>query len=570
MSRMPWRALLAALAGASLALSPVAAVATPTSVAGAAPAVSSAVVVPPPEYGPSWDDPRTPEQPVAVPASRHCTVRIVDHGFDSFDVYTHHFTPPAGCPGAWSKVVMRLTGSVAGRQFDRLGYLDVGGVRMLTLSTPEPSASGISWHVDKDVTALTPLLRSATDVTMFLGNVVDGTYTGVLNVTVDLDFSVAGPTAPAAATAAQVLPLTGATRDGSDLVGSLAVPRNTTRLLADVYATGSGGGCEEFWDTSAPAVSGYSCADGLPYREVDVSIDGRVAGVALPYPVIYTGGWSNPFLWYAVPSPHAFDIPALHYDLTPFVGGLTDGKAHDIRISVQGLPAGQSGWTLAPLFSVWRDAGSPRVTGATTRYAAPPTRGGGVSGTGGGGGSVGLRVDRTFGATGYLDTSAGRVTTSVDRTLRNTSQHTWTAGEARDSLDASWRDSSTVVVTPARGRVSVSTDDLRYLKKGVLGFVPHPGIDGASDVTGDLAITWAELTARQEGGRTVLARDVTDAYSGTASWIYGVPREERHAHADTTARYTVAAGAGTAAYAHRLRAVNGVFVLDRETVGEGG
>ncbi len=565
MMRMPWRTLVAVLAGASLALSPVAAVA-----ATAAPTVgvaSAAVVDPPPEYGPSWDDPRTPEQPVAVPASRHCTVRIVDHGFDSFDVYTRRFTPPAGCPGAWSKVVMRLNGSVAGRQFDRLGYLDVGGVRMLTLSTPEPSESGISWHVGKDVTALAPVLRSPTDVTMFVGNVVDSTYTGVLAITVDLDFYVTGPKAPAAATAAQVLPLTGATRDGSDLVGTLTVPRNTTRLLADVYATGSGGGCEEFWDTSVPADTGYSCADGLPYREVDVSIDGRVAGIALPYPVVYTGGWSNPFLWYTVPSPHAFDIPPLRYDLTPFVAGLTDGKAHDIRISVQGLPAGQSGWTLAPLFSVWRDAASARVTGATTRYAVPSAHGTAVSGSSGGGGSVGLRTDRTFGATGYLNTSRGRVTTSVDRTLHNTSQHQWTTGETDDRLDAAWRDGTTVVTTPARGPVSVVTDELRYAKVGVLGFVPHPGIDGAFDVTGDLAITWGQLTRQQTGGRTVLERDVADAYSGTASWIYGVPREERHAHADTTARYTVAAGPGTAAYTHRLRAVNGVFVLDRETGG---
>ena len=565
MTRMPWRTLLAVLAGASLALTPVAAVATTGTTAAVAAAVTSAVVDPPPEYGPSWDDPRTPEQPVAVPDSRHCTVRIVDHGFDNFDVYSRHFTPPAGCPGTWSKVVMRLTGSVAGRQFDRLGYLDVGGVRMLTLSTPEPSESGISWHVDKDVTALAPVLRSPTDVTMFIGNVVDGTYTGVLAVTVDLDFYVTGPKAPAAVTAAQVLPLAGATRDDSDLVGTLTVPRNTTKLLADVYATGSGGGCEEFWDTSAPADSGYSCADGLPYREVDVSIDGRVAGVALPYPVIYTGGWSNPFLWYTVPSPRAFDIPSLRYDLTPFVGGLTDGKAHDIRISVQGLPAGQSGWTLAPLFSLWRDAGTDRVTGATTRYAAPPAHGNAAMGNGGGGGSLGLRVDRTFGATGYLDTSLGRVTTSVDRSLHNTSQHRWTAGEADDRLEAAWRDATTVVTTPARGPVAVATEELRYAKKGVLGFVPHPGIDGAFDVTGDLAITWGGITRQQTGGRTLLERDVADTYSGTASWIYGVPREERHAHADTTARDTVAAGPGTAAYIHRMQAVNGVFVLDRET-----
>ena len=37
-------------------------------------------------------------------------------------------------------------------------------------------------------------------------------------------------------------------------------------------------------------------------------LDGKVAGIAAPYPHIYTGGWSNPFLWYAQPAPRAFDI----------------------------------------------------------------------------------------------------------------------------------------------------------------------------------------------------------------------------------------------------------------------
>ena len=91
---------------------------------------------------------------------------------------------------------MRLEGSVAGRQFDRIGYVDVGGVRMLTLSTPEPSVDGIRWHVEKDVTDLAPLLADPQQVQAFIGNVVDSTYTGVIHVTVDLDFYTTGTRQP--------------------------------------------------------------------------------------------------------------------------------------------------------------------------------------------------------------------------------------------------------------------------------------------------------------------------------------------------------------------------------------
>ncbi|RKT78249.1 peptide N-acetyl-beta-D-glucosaminyl asparaginase amidase A [Terracoccus luteus] len=527
---------------------------------------SSARVTPPPEYAAAWDDPRTPEPPVAVPGTRRCTVRIVDHAFTNFDVFTQDFTPPAACAGGWSKVVMRLQGSVAGRQFDRLGYLDIGGVRALTLSTPEPSPTGITWDVEKDVTDLVPLLRSPQQVSMFIGNVVDDTYTGVLDVTVDLDFYVTGRGAPKAQTADRVLPLADQGRDGTDLTGRVTVPRNSTRLVAEVFATGSGGGCEEFWDTSAPAGTGYSCADGLPYREVDVSIDGQLAGVAAPYPVVYTGGWSNPFLWYTTPSPKAFDIPPLGYDLTPFLARLNDGRAHDVRVSVVGLPEGQSGWTLSPRFKVWRDAGSRVVTG-TTAVAPPadPRVDATVTGEAGSGGSVALTGTRAFTAIGTLSTSAGVVTTSVQRSLENRSDHTWTAGEEDDVLKASWLDRQTVSTRTGGGAPVVERVERRYTKDGTLGFHPHPGIDGAYDVTGDLTILWRESAESRRSGALVDSRLETSWYSGEAAWIYGGPREERHATADTRSQARVvtrSADGTTSTYDRRLRSVNGVFVAD--------
>ncbi|GAA1906723.1 hypothetical protein GCM10009814_40130 [Lapillicoccus jejuensis] len=550
-------------------LAAVAVVLTALTGLASAPAVSAAAPTPPSQYGDSWDNPRTPEPPVAVPATRRCTERVVDHPFADFDVYHHQHVPPASCPGPWSKVVLRLDGSVAGRQFDRLGYVDIGGVRALTLSTPEPSAAGIHWHVEKDVTDLSALLEKRQDVSAFIGNVVDTTYTGVLDVTVDLDFYATGPGAPAADVPDAVLPLADPVRDGTDLVGSMTLPRNATRLLAAVDATGSGGGCEEFWDTSAPTSTGYSCSDGLPYREVDVSIDGRLAGVAAPYAVVYTGGWSNPFLWYTTPSPKAFDIPALGYDLTPFVGTLTDGRPHQLRVHVVGLPDGQSGWTLSPSFRVWRDAGATQVTGGlTSSSTGEPKVTSDVAGTGDGPGHVDLTATRSFTATGWVRTSTGRVTTTVQRALRNTSAHVWTDQEGDDTLHAAWRDTQTVTATPAAGRATVTTDERRYAKDGTLGFHPHAGVDGAYDVTGDLAITWHAGHVVTRGASVLADHQETSGYDGTASWVYGVPREDRHGEADTRSWSTVTdrgADGSTTSYQRRLHSVNGVVVADRTT-----
>lgn len=565
------RPVTSALVGAVLALTGATAASALPSTSSPAPAsprsaAAASTAQPPAEFGTDWDDPRTPEPPVAVPATRHCTVSVVDDSFADFGVHSHAYAPPPGCTGPWSKVVVRLTGSVAGRQFDRLGYLDVGGVRMLTLSTPEPSADGISWHVEKDVTDLAPLLADPQQVQMFIGNVVNETYTGVIHATVDLDFYTTGRGAPAAQTSDQVLPLESPTRDGGDLVGSLAVPRNSTRLLADVFATGSGGGCEEFWDTSSPASTGYSCPDGLPYREVDVRIDGRLAGVAAPYPVVYTGGWSNPFLWSTIPSPKAFDIPPLGYDLTPYLGRLDDGRPHEVRLSVVGLPAGQAGWTLSPRFRVWRDAGRSIVTGTTTVASeGDPLVTSTVSGTGDQAGRVDLDATRELRVTGTLLTSRGPVTTTVTRQVTNTSRHTWTDGEADDRLTASWADTQSVATQHGRGTPTVERTEHRWDKDGVIGFHPRPGTSGAYDVTGDLAITWRQDDSVTRGGARLSSRSETSAYDGRASWIYGVPRDQRHATADTSASAMVVEtrhGRPTTRFEHHLRSVNGVFVRD--------
>lgn len=195
---------MALLGALTLAAGTLAAAAGP---AGATPA--AAADTPPAEFGTDWHDPLTAAPPVEHPATTSCRVTLAEAQFRDFTPYRGDYTPPAGCGRAdWAKVVLRLDGKVKGRQYDRLGHLTVGGVEVLSTSTPEPSPEGIEWSVEKDVTRYRDTLSRPQPVEMLIGNVVDDTYTGVIDVKVTLTFYAAeGRTRPAAAPD-RVLPLT--------------------------------------------------------------------------------------------------------------------------------------------------------------------------------------------------------------------------------------------------------------------------------------------------------------------------------------------------------------------------
>ena len=501
----------------------------------------------PSEFGTDYHDPVTAAPPLSTPHTRSCEVTVAQAKFKDSTPYTGTYTPPTACgtPGRWSKVVLRLDGSVAGRQFDRLGYLDIGGVQMLRTSTPEPSQDGINWSVQKDVTRYEKTLSKARSVDMLIGNVVDDTYTGILDVKATLTF-YAPERHPAKSSAPdQVIPLS----DGNSVTtgAKLTTPRNSERILAEVYATGSGGGCEEFWYSAVTPSASYSCkgGDDGPYREVQVTIDGKLAGIASPYPNVWTGGWS-PYLWSVIPSPTAFDVRPLEFDLTPFAARLNDGKAHTVDVKVAGVPAGQSGWSAPTNILVWQDAHKSVVTGALTSYKAPNTA---VTNTYTDGSTRTLDTtgSRHFQAAGYLNTSHGRVTTTVDRRLTTAITHTWTPDETTDNQQGTWTDDQTVRTTgPGVGRHPVtSRTDRTYTLDG------RSTIDAANRLR--VIMSFGDH-AHINGVR------LDDTYDGDATFTLGVPRDQRHAVATTTEHYRLR-GPGLC-YDHTLGTEQGVLTKD--------
>ncbi|MGW0711946.1 peptide-N4-asparagine amidase [Streptomyces sp. NPDC002643] len=504
----------------------------------------------PAEFGTDWHDPITAAPPVIGPQNaKSCEVTVAEAQFKDFTPYKGTYAPPADCGTRWSKVVLRLDGKVKGRQYDRLGHLHIGGVEVLRTSTPQPSPDGIEWSVEKDITRYSDTLRTAQPVEMLIGNVVDDTYTGILDVKVTLTFYKGEPDARTAKdTPDRVLTL----QDGT----TLTTPRNSERVVAEVYATGSGGGCEEYWYMTVPEEAPYSCkADVGPYREVRIEVDGQPAGIAAPFPTVWTGGWSNPFLWYVIPGPRAFDIQPIRYDLTPFAGLLNDGRPHRVEVKVVGVPAGQTGWSTPVNVLVWQDEKSEHVTGALTEVRAGDLANSSTYTPG-----TEHRLDTEGGhrltVAGYVDTSHGRVATTVRRVLTNTSVHTWSDGENPDALHATWGDDETVTVD-GRGPARTTRTQRSYTMDGTTTL-------GAGDrLRTVLTLGDRASTSETHGGRRVAWSRLDDTYTGDATYTAFVPRDQRHAVGTTSERYQLYGSGGC--YDRSLVSVQGVVTEDRRS-----
>ncbi|ELP62396.1 peptide-N4-asparagine amidase [Streptomyces turgidiscabies] len=501
----------------------------------------------PAEFGTDWHDPVTAAPPVTRPVGKpSCEVTVAEAQFKDFTPFEGAYTPPSGCGASWSKVVLRMDGKVKGRQYDRLGYLHIGGVEVLRTSTPQPSPDGISWSVEKDVTRYSDTLSRAQPVEMLIGNVVDGTYTGILDVEVTLTFYAGKPAA----------------QDTPDRVltlhdGTLTTPRNSERIVAEVYATGSGGGCEEYWYLTVPDAAPYSCkATGGPYREVQIKVDGQLAGIAAPFPTVWTGGWSNPFLWYVIPGPRAFDIKPIEYDLTPFAGLLNDGRPHDVEVSVVGVPEGQAGWSTPVNVLVWQDAERARVTGRLTVRHAGELVNSSTYTPGSADEQHRLDTDGAHRLTvaGYVDTSHGRVVTTVSRALTNTSVHRWTDGENTDGLTGIWTDAENVTVD-GRGPAGTTRTARTYTMDGTTTL-------GAGDrLRTVLTLGDREAVTETAAGRRTAWSWLDDAYAGDATYTANVPRDQRHAVGTTSERYRLYGSSGC--HDRALVTVQGVLTRDR-------
>ncbi|HIW64419.1 MAG TPA: peptide-N(4)-(N-acetyl-beta-glucosaminyl)asparagine amidase [Candidatus Stackebrandtia excrementipullorum] len=510
-------------------------------------------------FGSDWDDPMTAMAPIDRPDTPSCEVELVDHVFADDEPFESTFVPDDECGTSWSKVVLDLAGEVEGRQHDRLATLEIDGVPVFKTSTPQPSPEGVEWNVERDLTGYSSLLTEERPVTMSMGNVTDAVHTGVFDIRVTLTFYAADGDNPAGNVADRVVRLDEAERDGADLTGNVTVPRNSTRLLADVYATASGGGCEEFWYMTAPPESQYPCeGDSGPYREVQILVDGQVAGIATPYPAVYAGGWSNPFLWYTLPAPRAFDLRPITYDLTPYLGLLNDGEDHEVTVRVVGAGSMQ-GWSTPTAFRVWQDADSRVVEGGVLMSKTTPLSNTSVVSKVGGKTEAATVAGHQHTATGWLETSRGRILTTVDRVLSYTGTHTFGPDANPDMLEAELSDvESRTVLGPSSTSESHETTRL-YRLEG------HKNLDEDGRLSTKIDLNDRMSTLTTSGRSMPRMVTVDHSHMGEASWDTQVPREERRAEGTSVSRYhvTFTVGGDERCYDRELRSANGYVTVDR-------
>ena len=408
----------------------------------AAAAMAPEPIVGPPiaigETGVAVADPLVP-----VPPETSCVVKLytADSPTGTFDDYSAHpfgYAPPVGCKGPWNKVVFKADFNVtSGRQYDRTASVWVGGVNLYFGTTQEPSISrSPSWHVERDVTDLSALLTAPHPGNAIVYNIYNSTYNGSITGSAELDFYPATPEFPAPRVPDQVSSL------GSDPAGNtvsiytdqapmsrtLTLPTNIDRAYLEVTAEPQSG--DEFWYSCGPdAYVDLTGCGGTAFREAEVAIDGKPAGIVPISGWVYTGG-IDPYLWRPIPGVQTLNFEPYRIDITPFAGLLDNGQPHTISVSVvTGDPAFQNNsqrFDTAATLLLYRDAGVRQLTGALTQDAdsgVHPVQQNTANPDG---------IHYTFDVSshhslvtrGYLDTPQGRVASNVvqDVQFRNHQQ----------------------------------------------------------------------------------------------------------------------------------------------------
>lgn len=409
------------------------------------------------------------------PAKRKCSFLALSHTFGSTygkPPVTAEYGLPASCDGPapeFSKIVMEWTAESKGRQFDRIFGVWLEGVELLRSCTAEPRATGTIWTVEKDVTRYHSLLiqKKKQTLAVYLGNIVDDTYTGLYHVNVSFHYypSVQGrsnkardlradlviPVSrndPAPASDGLWFTINGANNQSSSAV---TIPRNAYRAILEVYVSFHEN--DEFWYGNFP--DEYIQANNLtapgkgPFREVIATVDGVTVGAIWPFTVIFTGG-INPLLWRPISAIGSFNLPSYDIEITPSLGRILDGKSHRIGFHVNN---GLNVWYVNANLHLWLDKNSRRTFGSVSDHWTPPPTVSLTSNFTGFDGTFVTRVSREISSAGWVKSSKGNITTTFDQSLFFTNEMVLGNDANKQVVDQTIYNNNTVVFggAPARG-----------------------------------------------------------------------------------------------------------------------
>lgn len=255
------------------------------------------------------------------------------------------------------------------------------------------------WNTRKSVSKYYALWAQEGTVAFDYENYLSAVDNAPLNMTLDIIIHVPrepvgyiGPQPLVQRTAELILPLSlnrtgdksmfsvGGQNNPAEGATNITLPPHTRAALVEIYASGTAQ--EEEWYTSVtddvyPTLP-PNVTDALdlyphgPVREIQVRVDGRLAGFAQPYPVIFTGGIA-PGMWRPMVAYGAFDQPTYTMDLTAFLPLLLDGRAHCVSLAVvSGERNGSisSSWFLSGNIQARLDSVGKPTTGSIVHYDA--------------------------------------------------------------------------------------------------------------------------------------------------------------------------------------------------------
>lgn len=139
------------------------------------------------------------------------------------------------------------------------------------------------------------------------------------------------------------------------------------------------------------------------------TIDGRFAGSAVPFPVIYPGS-VNPYFWSPVAAIGAYNHPSYDFELTPFLGLLLDGAPHEFGLAVKDS---QPYWLVSGNLHLWLDPWSDTVEAGLLRYKAPPLKLNRQADWEENEGKSEIEGEVIIRFSGWVSSSAGNLTTSM-------------------------------------------------------------------------------------------------------------------------------------------------------------
>ncbi|WAQ88136.1 hypothetical protein PtA15_9A261 [Puccinia triticina] len=290
-------------------------------------------------------------QPPVVPQQgKSCTRSLLQTTFgNSFGKPARvSYSAPKDCgeSGSWASVILRLTFTSRGTQFDRLSsiflsgveicnFVGIDGVFYVELSATYYMATA-DFPAPKSPAVIIPL--SDSDSTTF--------------------------SVPKAATIAvripPVKPLLILSRIPSliELILILGVffLKNAVSAAVEIYASGSDK--EEFWYTNS--------LDQVVPALNKTSNDNYSA----------KGSFREVQLWIPIAAYGSLDQPTYQVDITPFLPLLTDSKSHNFTLTVEGQGENRSinsKWFLSGNIAMTLDASGKRTTGEIVGYQTEPT-----------------------------------------------------------------------------------------------------------------------------------------------------------------------------------------------------